>query len=150
MSLRKQVFLHYKQQVDDKIHIFRDMILDLSEDSLSDAKSSAGDKHQTTLSMMHLEQEKLNRKLAEFIEQKNILDKIDISIKTSKIVIGSLVQTNELLVFLSTALPKIIIENKTIFSISPQSPLGKMLLGKEIGFEFEINAKQYKIINIFE
>ena len=150
MSLRKQVFLHYKQQVDDKIHIFRDMILDLSEDSLSDAKSSAGDKHQTTLSMMHLEQEKLNRKLAEFIEQKNILDKIDISVKTSKIVIGSLVQTNELLVFLSTALPKIIIENKTIFSISPQSPLGKMLLGNEIGFEFEINAKQYKIINIFE
>ena len=150
MSLRKQVFLHYKQQVDDKIHIFRDMIIDLSEDSLSDSKSSAGDKHQTTLSMMHLEQEKLNRKLAEFIEQKNILDKIDISIKTSKIVIGSLVQTNELLVFLSTALPKIIIENKTIFSISPQSPLGKMLLGKEIGFEFEINAKQYKIINIFE
>lgn len=150
MSLRKQVFLHYKQQVDDKIHIFRDMIIDLSEDSLSDAKSSAGDKHQTTLSMMHLEQEKLNRKLAEFIEQKNILDKIDISIKTSKIVIGSLVQTNELLVFLSTALPKIIIENKTIFSISPQSPLGKMLLGNEIGFEFEINAKQYKIINIFE
>lgn len=150
MSLRKQVFLHYKQQVDDKIHIFRDMIIDLSEDSLSDAKSSAGDKHQTTLSMMHLEQEKLNRKLAEFIEQKNILDKIDISVKTSKIVIGSLVQTNELLVFLSTALPKIIIENKTIFSISPQSPLGKMLLGKEIGFEFEINAKQYKIINIFE
>ena len=150
MSLRKQVFLHYKQQVDDKIHIFRDMIIDLSEDSLSDAKSSAGDKHQTTLSMMHLEQEKLNRKLAEFIEQKNILDKIDISIKTSKIVIGSLVQTSELLVFLSTALPKIIIENKTIFSISPQSPLGKMLLGNEIGFEFEINAKQYKIINIFE
>ena len=150
MSLRKQVFLHYKQQVDDKIHIFRDMIIDLSEDSLSDAKSSAGDKHQTTLSMMHLEQEKLNRKLAEFIEQKNILDKIDISVKTSKIVIGSLVQTNELLVFLSTALPKIIIENKTIFSISPQSPLGKMLLGNEIGFEFEINAKQFKIINIFE
>ena len=150
MSLRKQVFLHYKQQVDDKIHIFRDMIIDLSEDSLSDAKSSAGDKHQTSLSMMHLEQEKLNRKLAEFIEQKNILDKIDISIKTSKIVIGSLVQTNELLVFLSTALPKIIIENKTIFSISPQSPLGKMLLGNEIGFEFDINAKQYKIINIFE
>lgn len=150
MSLRKQVFLHYKQQVDDKIHIFRDMIIDLSEDSLSDAKSSAGDKHQTSLSMMHLEQEKLNRKLAEFIEQKNILDKIDISVKTSKIVIGSLVQTNELLVFLSTALPKIIIENKTIFSISPQSPLGKMLLGNEIGFEFDINAKQYKIINIFE
>ena len=150
MSLRKQVFLHYKQQVDDKIHIFRDMIIDLSEDSLSDAKSSAGDKHQTSLSMMHLEQEKLNRKLAEFIEQKNILDKIDISVKTSKIVIGSLVQTNELLVFLSTALPKIIIENKTIFSISPQSPLGKMLLGNEIGFEFEINAKQFKIINIFE
>jgi hypothetical protein len=42
--------------------MFRDMIA-LTEDSKNDAKGSAGDKHETALSMMHIEQEKLNYKL---------------------------------------------------------------------------------------
>ena len=150
MSLRKHVFLYYKQQVTDKIDAFRDMITALSEDASNDAKSSAGDKHETALSMMHLEQEKLNRKLAEFLEQKNILNKIDISIKSEKVVVGSLVQTNELLVFVATALPKITINNQNIFAISPQSPLGEALLGNTIGHEFEINNKKYSMLDILE
>jgi hypothetical protein len=40
--------------------------LPLTEDSKNDAKGSAGDKHETALSMMmHIEQEKLNYKLRE-------------------------------------------------------------------------------------
>ena len=150
MSLRNQVFLHYKQQIADKIDIFRDMIAALTEDASNDAKSSAGDKHETTLSMMHLEQEKLNRKLSEFLDQKSILDKIDISIQTPKVVIGSLVQTNDLVVFIATALPKISIDNQNIFAISPQSPLGKSLLGHELGYEFQLNDKKYSILTIFD
>jgi hypothetical protein len=38
------------------------MIAALTEDSKNDAKGSAGD-HETALSMMHIEQEKLNYKL---------------------------------------------------------------------------------------
>ncbi len=53
------------------------MISDLAQDAQNDAKGSAGDKHETALSMMHLEQEKLNQKLAEIIGQKNSVDKID-------------------------------------------------------------------------
>jgi hypothetical protein len=50
--------------------------LPLTEDSKNDAKGSAGDKHETALSMMHIEQEKLNYKLRKWL-QKAILDKID-------------------------------------------------------------------------
>jgi hypothetical protein len=150
MSLRLQVFLHYKQQVTDKIDAFRDMIAALSDDASNDAKSSAGDKHETALSMMHLEQEKLNQKLAEFILQKNILDKIDIAIQSPKIGVGSLAQINELTVFISTALPKITINNQNIFAISPQSPLGQKLIGLEIGSKFDLNNKNYCVLKIYE
>jgi hypothetical protein len=51
------------------------MIAALTEDSKNDAKGSAGDKHETALSMMHIEQEKLNYKLRKWL--KAILDKID-------------------------------------------------------------------------
>ena len=45
----------------EKINELRFMISDLAQDAQNDAKGSAGDKHETALSMMHLEQEKLNQ-----------------------------------------------------------------------------------------
>ena len=124
------------------------MISDLAQDAQNDAKGSAGDKHETALSMMHLEQEKLNQKLAEIIGQKNSVDKIDAEAIHTKVALGSLVQTNDMLFYISAALPKIQLENKTIIAVSPQSPLGSQLLGKSLGDEVEINNNRFKIKSI--
>jgi transcription elongation GreA/GreB family factor len=121
------------------------MISDLAQDAQNDAKGSAGDKHETALSMMHLEQEKLNQKLAEIIGQKNSIDKIDADAIHTKVALGSLVQTNEMLFYISAALPKIQLENKTIIAVSPQSPLGSQLLGKSLGDKVEINNNRFQI-----
>lgn len=148
MVSKQKIYQYYQQQVQDKEDAFRDMIAALTEDSKNDAKGSAGDKHETALSMMHIEQEKLNYKLAEILEQKAILDKIDITVLHSKVALGSLVQANGMLLFISTALPKITIDGKVIFAVSPQSPLGSKLLGNQIDFSFEINGTKYLIENI--
>jgi len=124
------------------------MIVALTEDAKNDAKGSAGDKHETALSMMHIEQEKLNRKLKEYLDQKGIVDKIDSTQNSNKISLGSLVQTNGMLLFVSTALPKITVEEKTILAVSPQSPLGSHLLGKDVGYSFEIHGTSYLIESI--
>ena len=63
MTFKQKIHSYYLQLVQDKIDVFKDMIVALTEDSKNDAKGSAGDKHETALSMMHIEQEKLNRKL---------------------------------------------------------------------------------------
>ena len=100
MTLKQKIHQHYSLQVQDKIDIFRDMISSLTEDSKNDAKGSAGDKHETALSMMHLEQEKLNYKLKEVLDQKAILDKIDSSLSNNSIVLGSLVQANGIYLYI--------------------------------------------------
>ena len=148
MTIKQQILDKYQQLVQDRIDVFRDMISGLTEDAQNDAKGSAGDKHETALSMMHLEQEKLNYKLKEVLDQKAILDKIDASIAHKKVALGSLVQTNGLLLFISSALPKITIDNKTIFALSPQSPLGSKLMGQEAGASVMVNEKDYLIENI--
>lgn len=148
MTFKQKIHQHYTRQVQDKIDIFRDMILALTEDSKNDAKGSAGDKHETALSMMHLEQEKLNYKLKEVLIQKAILDKIDASLTHSTIALGSLVQANGIYLYLSLALPKTTIEQVNIIALSPQSPLGEKLMGNKVGFEFEINGTQYHIDSI--
>ena len=143
--MKQQILQQHQQLLQDKIDVFRDMISGLTEDAQNDAKGSAGDKHETALSMMHIEQEKLNHKLKEILDQKSVLDKIDPSANHTKIALGSLVQVNGMLLFISAALPKITINDKTIIAVSPQSPLGSMLMGKSFGFSAEVNGKQYKI-----
>jgi hypothetical protein len=148
MTFKQKIHHHYSRQVQDKIDVFRDMISALTEDSKNDAKGSAGDKHETALSMMHLEQEKLNYKLKEVLDQKAILDKIDATLTNTKIGLGSLVQANGIYLYLSLALPKITIDQVNIIALSPQSPLGEKLMDNKVGFKFEINATKYHIDSI--
>lgn len=147
-DLKKKIYARYTQLVSDKIDAFRDMISALSEDAQNDAKSSAGDKHETALSMMHLEQEKLNAKLAECLEQKAILEKIDPTQTSEKVVLGSLVVANGVHLYVSLALPKITIDGTTVLALSPQSPLGSKLIGNQIGTSVEINTSRYTIEQI--
>lgn len=148
MTLKQKIHQHYTQLVQDRIDVFRDMITALTEDAKNDAKGSAGDKHETALSMMHLEQEKLNHKLAEILTQKTVIDKIDANGQSEKIALGSLVQANGMLLFVSTALPKISIEGKAIIAVSPQSPLGSSLLGQHAGCAVEVNGTQFRIESV--
>ena len=145
MTLKHKILQHHQQLLQDKIDVFRDMISSLTIDAQNDAKGSAGDKHETALSMMHLEQEKLNQKLAEILNQKATLDKINPDNSSNKIALGSLVQANGMLLYLSSALPKITIDNKTIIAVSTYSPLGSKLMGNEVGFSFEINGTRFLV-----
>ncbi|WP_445455063.1 hypothetical protein [Flavobacterium sp. HNIBRBA15423] len=148
MTLKHKIYNHYQYLLDEKIKTLQNMISDLAEDAQNDAKGSAGDKHETALSMMHLEQEKLNQKVKEALDQKNILDSIDISKANEKVGLGSLVFTNSFTFFISQALPKINLEDKEIIALSPKSPLGLKLLGKKSQDVVSFNKINYKIISI--
>lgn len=148
MTLKQKIHQQHQQLLQDKIDVFHDRIEALTEDSKNDAKGSAGDKHETALSMMHIEQEKLNHKLAEFLAQKAVLDKINPELNTTKIVLGSLVQANKMKLYIASALPKIAVDGETIIAVSLQSPLGSALLGKEVGFSFEIHGTTYLVESI--
>jgi hypothetical protein len=148
MTFKQKIYHYYLQLVQDRIDAFRDMIAALTEDSKNDAKGSAGDKHETALAMMHLEQEKFNTKLREVLEQKVVLDKIDALLMAKTIVLGSLVKANGIYLYLSLALPKITIDGVNVIALSPQSPLGSKLMGNSVGFTFEINGTKYLIESV--
>jgi transcription elongation GreA/GreB family factor len=145
MTFKQKIKEHHLVLLQDKIDVYQDMISGLSEDAQNDAKGSAGDKHETALSMMHLEQEKLTNKLKETIVLKEILEKIDVSKTTTTIFLGSYVTVNSIQLFISAALPKINIEGVTVLSISPQSPLGSQLMGKKQGDIVFVNETSFTI-----
>lgn len=147
-NFKQKILSQYQVLLQDKIDIYQDLIHSLTEDAQNDAKSSAGDKHETTLSKLHIEQEKIANKLKEALEQQAILSKLDIDQVSNNVILGSLVKTNHLTVFVSTALPKITVDNQAIFAISPQSPLGLQLMHKTVNSEFPVNNVIYKILEI--
>lgn len=146
--MKEELLQLHLQMLQDKIDAFQDRVEALSLDAQNDAKSSAGDKHETALSMMHIEQEKLSAKIQEYINHKNEISRIDTSLKTTKVVIGSLVQANDFWFFISAALPKVQLNKISIFALSKQSPLGSLLMGKTLGDEVIVNNTTYKIQQI--
>ncbi|GGD25782.1 hypothetical protein [Flavobacterium orientale] len=147
--MKQQIIQHYNQYLNDRITSLREMIVGLTEDSKNDAKGSAGDKHETGLAMMHLEQEKLNQKLSEVLATQHKFLKIDYTISSNQVVLGSLVQANDTFFLMAVALPKIEVEGKSVFGMSPQSPLGELFMGREINESITFNGKNYSIISIF-
>ena len=148
MTFKQKIKTHYQNLLSEKINELRFMISDLARDAQNDAKGSAGDKHETALAMMHLEQEKLNEKLTENLNPKALVDKIDANSKHNKVTLGSLVQANEMWFYISGAMPKIQLDDKTIIAVSSESPLGSQLLGKSEGDTIQINANKFLIKHI--
>ena len=148
MTFKEQIIDQYAQRIQDKIDAFQDMIAALTEDSKNDSKGSAGDKHETALSMMHIEQEKLNYKLKEYLIENQLFSQIDFSKKSAKVILGSLVQANDNYFLIAIALPKIMVQGTTVYGISPESPLAQKLLGNEVGHSFKINTVDYLVNGI--
>ena len=144
-EFKKNVIDAFKLVLQDKIDVYESLLDSLTADAQNDAKSSAGDKHETTLSKLHIEQEKIAIKLKEAYVQLQQINKIDASKKANQVVNGSLVVTNHVTVLIGTALPKITVNNQSVFAISSQSPLGVQLMGKTTRATFQVNQVTYTI-----
>ena len=115
--------------LETKINGLQQQLNDLKESTANETKSTAGDKYETARAMLQIEQDNTRRQLQETLEQQSIFTSIDISISSNEIIRGSLVKTNKGYLFISVALGKIIVDGITIIALSPQSPLGKQLMG---------------------
>uniref|UniRef100_UPI00404ADA35 hypothetical protein n=1 Tax=Flavobacterium sp. TaxID=239 RepID=UPI00404ADA35 len=123
-------------------------IENLSLEAKENAKSSAGDKHETDLAMMHLEQEKLSHKLRQLLHDQQIWNQLDFESKTKTVKAGNIVVTENFIFLIAVALPQIKFENQIVMSISPQSPLGNLLIGKQVNETIILNNNTYQIIEI--
>ncbi len=146
---RKQVKEEVLTQLQKQIVNINEQITSLTEDAQNDAKSSAGDKHETGLAMMHLEQEKLSAKLRDLLQFETIVLKLPEEKQTDKVTLGSIVKTSKGIFYVSIAIPALKFQNQTVVCISPSAPLMKLLLNKTSGEEITFNSITYKILEIY-
>lgn len=137
-----------KEIVDEKAAIIKTEIELAIETRDSETKNSTGDKYETTREMMQLEVEKNLVQLNKFEILKNELSKIDIYKNHKCVEYGSLVSTNENRYYISIGMGKVEIENESVFCISLNSPIGKLLNNKKVGDEIHFQDKKIVITNI--
>ena len=128
--------------------MLQQVLANLKESGSNETKSTAGDKHETALAMLQIEQANTRGQLQEALLQKAALEKIDPAISATMIVNGSLVKTNRGYLFMSIAAGKIAIDDISVISLSPQSPLGQKLMGLKVGEVAGINNIEYVIETI--
>ncbi len=148
MTFKQKIYNHYLQVVNDKIDMLQKVLADLKESGANETKSTAGDKHETALAMLQIEQANTRAQLKEVELQKVILEKINPSLTPTVIVTGSLIKTNRGYLFLSIAAGKAVIEGEEVIALSQQSPLGKQLIGLKDGDTTVINNTSYVIESI--
>ena len=132
----------------NKIASLQEILDETYKSTLDDSKSSAGDKHETSIAMVQLEQEKLTNQLNEFLKQQRILLSINPTNRHQLIQLGSLVETKQAWYYFSIGIGLISIENTAVFAINPDSPLGRLLMKKKAGESVTFNGMVTEIIAV--
>ncbi len=113
----------------------------------SDTKSSAGDKYETGREMMQREMDKLNASIDTYQNQLVALQN-RVASSNEQIGLRSLVETNFETYYISIGLGAISFEQKIVYAISPESPIGELLRGKKVGEKIELRGRQIIIKHI--
>ena len=136
------------EALNNKINDLRLILQESYPSMFDDSKSSAGDKHETALAMVQLEQEKLTKQLNILLLQEASMKVIDPTLKHQKITIGSLVETNKGWYYFSISLGQLICQSNAFFALSLEAPLGQIMRGKVAGEQVIFNGMITEIISV--
>ncbi len=146
--MKQKIHSHFLQIANGKVQLLQNRLNDLKESGANETKSTSGDKHETALAMVQIEQANIRKQLEEALAQLTFLQKLDSKIITKKITNGSLVKTNKGYFYVSVALGKALVEDIQIIALSALSPLGKNLLGLKVGEQIQLNEQVYIIESV--
>lgn len=119
--------------------------MELRKAVTSETKSTAGDKHETGRAMLHLEMEKEAQKREAIQQMKFAVNRISLAKHGERIGLGSLVETNLGMYFISISAGQITIDEQTYYAVSIESPIGAELLGKIPGDVLVFNGRKLQI-----
>ncbi len=138
----------YLQKITDKIALLQNVLNDLQAAAANETKSTAGDKHETALAMLQIEQANKRQEWSLAQSQKKELENLLRQEPSFKINSGSFIKTNRGYFYLGVSLGKLEWDGIIIQAISTLSPVGKALMGRIKGENFIVNGNSYLIESI--
>jgi transcription elongation GreA/GreB family factor len=148
MTLKEKIHEQCSLVISGRLQELQQKLQGLRDSMANETKSTAGDKYETGRAMLHIEQDQVGRQVAQLTAQQAVLNSIDPTAKTQRVVAGSLVLMAGSYYYLSTGLGKMLVDGHAVVALSLQSPLGAKLKGLGAGDAVEMNGKEMKIMEI--
>lgn len=140
MSINKQSIIHFSAGlIREKINRVKGILEELSVSINNEGKSSAGDKHETGIAMLHLEVEKNSQVLASLLEEERLVNSLLIDKPFHSVAKGALLKAGGKYYFVGLGLGIQEINGTKVILVSESSPLGKLMSGKKQGDSFRFN-----------
>ena len=146
--LKGELYTHCQECLQNKINTIQSALISITESRDNETKSSVGDKYETGRAMMQLEEEKYQAQLANALQSKNILDRIDPHKSATRVEAGCLVETDRGWYYLAIGIGKVKLRDQTFFVISTDAPVGRLLLQKQKGDQVVFQGGKLSILNI--
>lgn len=147
-ALKQQLISDCTKKLQQQILSLKQLLDEVTEAVNNETKSSVGDKHETSRAMMQLEQEKLGKQILDAETHLAEFEKINFDIPSARIAQGHLIETNNGYFFISVSIGKTMVNEKTVFVISPNSPLASVFKGLTKNQTTSFNGTTYEIKNI--
>ncbi len=120
--------------------------IDLQQEAANEeTKNSAGDKYETGRAMAQLEIERNAVQLKEAEKLRSFLQQMVREHSGEVIVPGSLVTTSKGVFYIAISLGAVTLHQQVYLVVSPDSPIGKLLLGRRVGNELIWREEKYVV-----
>ena len=147
-EIKRQVHARALEQVVSKIAELELGLEAVQKRANSQQKSSAGDKHETTRAMAHLEQERYAQMLREAFALQRQLLAVDAEEAHSEAELGALLVTTIGCFYIAAGIGETDGE-PSCWVMSPSAPLAEELEGLEVGERFQFRRQWAEILEIY-
>ncbi|MCU0419955.1 MAG: GreA/GreB family elongation factor [Cyclobacteriaceae bacterium] len=147
-AIKQELLARCEQLVADRLQRLHEVIDQAARDAQTEQKSAMGDKYETGRAAAHLQQENASLQLAEAKKLREALRAIGPETPTTSVVPGSLVRSSHHHFFVAISMGAAYVDGTSYWVVSPQSPVGKSLLGKRVGESFVFQGQTEAILAI--
>jgi len=147
-SIKTTLFNFCTDYVMERINRLKTEIKKTQSSANEETKSSAGDKYETGRAMAQLEIGKNTVQLREAERLLEMLRAIHIDLSSEIVIPGSFVKTNKGDFYISISIGLIKLQQNQYFIIAPDSPIGKLFMGKKVRDVISWNKTNYQITEI--
>jgi hypothetical protein len=130
-----------KHRLDERMQIAHAAMQAAQEAANSEEKSSAGDKYETARAMSQIERDRHAQQYEIARQERLVLDRIERQGTPERGSLGALLKTTAGWYHLSVSAGALTVDGVPVLVVSPQSPLGQVLLGKGVGDQFAFRGR---------
>jgi transcription elongation GreA/GreB family factor len=148
-DIKSRLLAACMEYVDQRVATSKQAMDNAQAAANEEGKSSAGDKYETGRAMMQIERDKAAAQLAEALKLKKVLESLNPSINSNAVRLGSVVETTNLNFYLAISAGKLVVDSKEFVILSPDSPIGRLLLSLKANDSFTFNNREEVVKHVF-